>query len=90
MGEQREIHAISQPHLPPPRPLSAPPRPLSAPPSSPSLLPPRLPSLSSPQSPFPSPLSIAAALWLIVRLQRRRVAADTMVKSVREREVYFS
>ncbi len=44
---------------------------------------------SSPQSPFPSLLSIAAALWLIVRLQRRVVAADTMVELVREQEVYF-
>ncbi len=33
--------------------------------------------------------AIAAALWLIVRLQRRAVAADTMVKLVREQEVYF-
>jgi hypothetical protein len=33
--------------------------------------------------------AIAAALWLIVQLQRRTVAADTMVKLVREQEVYF-
>ncbi len=33
--------------------------------------------------------AIAAALWLIVWLQWRAVAADTMVKWVREQEVYF-
>jgi hypothetical protein len=31
-----------------------------------------------------STAAIAAALWLIVWLQRRTVAADTIVKSVRE------
>ncbi len=49
----------------------------------------QLPFPSSPQLPFPLPLSIAAALCLIVQLQRRAVAADTMVKLVREQEVYF-
>jgi hypothetical protein len=33
--------------------------------------------------------TIAAALWLFVRLQWRAVAADTMVKLVREQEVYL-
>ncbi len=33
--------------------------------------------------------SIAAGLWLILWLQWRAVAADTMVKLVREQEVYF-
>ncbi len=60
-----------------------------APPLPPLLLPPGLPSQSSPQLSFPSPLSIAAALWLIVLLQQRAVAMDTMVKLVREQEVYF-
>jgi hypothetical protein len=36
-----------------------------------------------------SATAIAAALWFIVWLQRRTVAADTMVKLVREQEVYF-
>jgi hypothetical protein len=36
-----------------------------------------------------SAAAIPAALWLIVCLQRRTVAADTMVKLVREQEVYF-
>jgi hypothetical protein len=33
--------------------------------------------------------AIAAALWLFVRLQQRAVAADTMVKLVREQELYL-
>ncbi len=36
-----------------------------------------------------STAAIAAALWLIVWLQQRMVAADNMVKLVREQEVYF-
>ncbi len=36
-----------------------------------------------------SAAAIAAALWLIVQLEQRMVAADTMVKLVREREVFF-
>jgi hypothetical protein len=36
-----------------------------------------------------STAAIAAALWLIVQLQWRMMTADTMVKSVREQEVYF-
>jgi hypothetical protein len=81
--------AISQPHLQLPWLLLALPQPLLAPPLPLSLLLPQLPSSLLPQLPFPLPLSIAAALWLIVWLQQRAVAVDTMFKLVREREVYF-
>ena len=36
-----------------------------------------------------SAATIAAAFWLIVQLQWRTVAVDSMVKLAREQEVYF-